>query len=458
MAGILIALATSQSLSFGEVLTGGLIFVFAATAYFLSTETESRAPTSSTSSNQRIMPTEQPVFQAAPASETTAADVGAVIEAYPEPALLTGLDGRVLAHNRYARDVFKLPNPALGLGSAIIRRADVLKSLKQVAETDQPREIEIEVSGTPDQFFKVHLSPLMLGKQRRVLIVLIELTELRRAEKARADFLANASHELRTPLTSLSGFIETMRGPAKDDHEAWDRFLEIMQNQTERMRRLIQDLLSLSRIELHEHVRPDEKIDLSSVARETVEAMTPVSKEAGIAVEFITSCEKAPVIGSRDELVQVMQNLLDNAVKYSGQGGEITFEITDDLDIDAARTFTGRRWADAARISIVQSRVETNDRFVAFRVSDEGDGIGRQHLPRLAERFYRVDEGRDRAVGGTGLGLAIVKHIVARHRGGLMVESQEGRGSAFGVWLPMANYPQSETVMPSDSLPGGVDK
>ena len=203
------------------------------------------------------------------------------------------------------------------------------------------------------------------------------------------------------------------------------------------MRRLIHDLLSLSRIELNEHLRPNQRVDLARIVTEGVEALVPVAQEKGTELELIRSADEAPVYAIRDELVQVIQNLIDNAMKYSPAGSTVRVEISAGLTIEQARTFAGRRWPNAARISIVQNRTEPDAQFAVFRVSDEGDGIPREHLPRLGERFYRVDEGRDRSVGGTGLGLAIVKHIVSRHRGGLMVESEEGRGSAFGIWLPV---------------------
>ena len=225
-----------------------------------------------------------------------------------------------------------------------------------------------------------------------------------------------------------------------------------MYGQTERMRRLIHDLLSLSRIELNEHRRPDQAVDLARVVEENVEALIPVARERNITLELITSTQEADVHGVRDELIQVVQNLIDNAMKYTTPETGVLVEVTSGLDIEQARVFAGRRWPNASRISIVQSRTEPNDRFAVLRVSDQGRGISREHLPRLGERFYRVDEGRDRSVGGTGLGLAIVKHIVARHRGGLIVESEAGRGSAFGIWLPIIDGKLAESISLKDDL------
>tara|TARA_X000000950_G_scaffold243510_2_gene298802 strand:+ start:135183 stop:136667 length:1485 start_codon:yes stop_codon:yes gene_type:complete len=452
--GILGVLFISGTLDVSEVFTAFLIFCFAGLAFYLSTEPDARGYQGEPVKAAGTVAPDS--AKSGPATRPGAfrEELLSVISAYPEPALLTGFDGRIVASNELAADVFRLPRHGIGLGSSIIRRPDVLAELEKISKGLMPDPLEIEVTGTPDQYFRVSLQPLTLMGETMVLIALDELTELRRAEKARADFLANASHELRTPLTSLAGFIETMRGPAKDDPESWDRFLEIMYGQTERMRRLIHDLLSLSRIELNEHLRPNQKVDLALVVAEGVEALVPVARDKGLELELIQSAETAPIYAVRDEMVQVIQNLIDNALKYSPDGTAVRVEVSAGLDLEQARTFAGRRWPNAARISIVQSRPDPKARFAVFRVSDEGQGIDREHLPRLGERFYRVDEGRDRSVGGTGLGLAIVKHIVARHRGGLMVESEMGRGSAFGIWLPLTS--QSSSV--PEPVPRDEDK
>lgn len=453
---ILMIVFFSGALTFGQAFTALLIFVFAACAYYLSTEPDGRKA-ALVAQEDRATERSQDRQATARQDEQVVADLQSILNAYPEPALICRFDGRVVISNPLAGDVLKLPKSGLSLSPSIIRRPDILQQLARLAKSLPPQPMEIEVAGTPDQYYRVSMQTITLGGEICVLIALDELTELRRAEKARADFLANASHELRTPLTSLAGFIETMRGPAKDDPAAWDRFLEIMYNQTERMRRLIHDLLSLSRIELNEHRRPDQKIDLAVVVQESFEAMVPVANDKGLKIELINTADQALVHGVRDELVQVIQNLVDNALKYTTPGSEVRVELSSTLDLEQARTFAGRRWPNASRISIVQSRTEPSDSFVVLRVSDQGEGIPRQHLPRLGERFYRTDEGRDRSIGGTGLGLAIVKHIVARHRGGLMVESEMGLGSAFGIWLPIirANEPPNSALAHlSDPSPG----
>ena len=432
LAAIVLAILTfSGSLGLGEALVAFAVFAFASLAYYLATGVgefggEYRsAPQATENVSPSDMNPEQ-VFE----------DVRQIIGTYPQPALLVGFDGRVYVANAEARNVFRLPRSG-GIGPSIIRRADVLSRLGDLSAGKTPPTLDIEIAGTPDRYFQVWSAPVTIQNEPRVLMVLIELTELRRAEKARADFLANASHELRTPLTSLAGFIETMRGPAKDDPEAWDRFLEIMYGQTERMRRLIHDLLSLSRIELSEYHKPQHVLDFTSLAEETFEAMLPIARERGVELELISSVGAVSVHGVRDELMQVMQNLIENALKYTHDDTSVIVELAAGLTLEETKLFTSRRWDEAARISILQTPSDESASFVAVRVSDEGAGIGREHLPRLGERFYRTDESRDRMIGGTGLGLAIVKHILARHRGGFVVESQEGRGSAFGFWLPV---------------------
>ena len=280
-----------------------------------------------------------------------------------------------------------------------------------------------------------------------VLMVFEDLTAVRRAERARADFLANASHELRTPLTAIGGFIETMRGPAKDDKEAWDPFLDIMGQQTERMKRLVADLLSLSRIEFSEHRAPKTQVDLGTLARTTSLALIPIAKEAGIKLHFDAPEHEIQAIADDDEIAQVIQNLASNAIKYASPGGEVQILVGVSATMAQAATACSRQSADANRALLLQPYASAEAPAIWVRVTDDGDGIAEQHLPRLGERFYRVDESRGGKIEGTGLGLAIVKHIMARHRGGLAVESLEGHGTAFGVWMPrVRDHAANQTV------------
>jgi two-component system phosphate regulon sensor histidine kinase PhoR len=265
-------------------------------------------------------------------------------------------------------------------------------------------------------------------------------TDARRNERMRADFLANASHELRTPLASLTGFIETLRGHAKEDPVARDRFLNIMATQADRMARLIDDLLSLSRIELNEHIAPDGCIDLGQAVSDVIDALSPLSAETGVQIQTAMPPRgEALVIGDRDQIVQVVQNLIDNAVKYSrGRDGSISGSVIVECGVgvsgDAALAL---RKPSASRLSLLTPDQTGEEIYVYLRINDSGPGIRREHLPRLAERFYRVEGQKSGERSGTGLGLAIVKHIMNRHRGGLAVESFEGEGAAFIVYFPI---------------------
>jgi len=248
----------------------------------------------------------------------------------------------------------------------------------------------------------------------RAVLVVSDRTRERALQRTRADFVANASHELRTPLASLIGFVDTLRGPAADDPPAQQRFLGIMAEQGARMNRLIDDLLSLSRIELMENQPPSDRLDLPSLVTSMVAGFKPNLQDRSVHLETHIGKNLPPVAGDADQIVQVLQNLFDNAVKYGREGGTVRLEVQ-----PAPK---GGRWPSRPG--------------VLMTVSDQGQGIPREHLPRLTERFYRVDKGRSQAAGGTGLGLAIVKHIVNRHRGQLAIDSEEGAGTTVSVWLP----------------------
>lgn len=358
----------------------------------------------------------------------------ALIEALPEIAMYIDSQGKIEGANEAARKElrFAAAGPML---TAVVRRPELLNAVDAARRTGEVQRFEIVQRDETDRHFACVASPLGAG----VLLTLHDFTDIKRMEMARVDFLANASHELRTPLTSLSGFIETMRGPARDDPEARDRFLDIMQSQADRMRRLISDLLSLSRIELVEHRPPEGQTDLAAVVVEARDALAPVAKERGVELRLTGATGAVNVTGARDELAQVVQNLIDNAIKYSEKGGAVDIEVRAGVRAGEASAIAGRRWEEAGRMSIASAPASSNAAsFAVLRVSDAGPGIERQYLPRLSERFYRVDQGRG-LKPGTGLGLAIVKHVVQRHRGEFLVESEPGRGSAFGVVLPMSN-------------------
>jgi two-component system phosphate regulon sensor histidine kinase PhoR len=246
-----------------------------------------------------------------------------------------------------------------------------------------------------------------------VLAAFEDITDMEQAGQMRRDFVANVSHELRTPLTALLGFIETLKGAAREDPVARARFLDIMEREAERMNRLVRDLLSLSRVEAEERVRPTERIDIVAHLGLAVAALRQVADQAGVTVELVGEAGPVVVLADPDQMTQVFQNLIENAVKYGGSGGIVTVRVTrEERDISLR--------GPAVRIDVI----------------DKGEGIDAIHLPRLTERFYRVDSHRSREQGGTGLGLAIVKHIVNRHRGRFRIDSEKGSGSTFSVILP----------------------
>ena len=372
-----------------------------------------------------------------------------LVEALDEPALFTAPDGRVECANAAAKRRFRFVGEAPIL-SAVVRRPELLEAVESARATRTRRTFTIVLLDDLDREYACRATPIDTDDGVGVLITMHDLTEVKRVERARADFLANASHELRTPLTSLSGFIETMRGPAKDDREAWDRFLEIMHGQAERMRRLINDLLSLSRIEQNEHRRPDTDADMAAVVCEVVDALDPVAGDKGVSLEVLGEKTGVMVHGVRDELAQVAQNLIDNAVKYSEEGSTVEITIAGGLSRDEAVRLAGRGMTSAARMTISSSPAGTAKSYAVLRIADEGPGIDRKYLPRLSERFYRVDPGRGLR-RGTGLGLAIVKHIITRHRGDFLVESLVDVGTAFGVLLPQQVEEAETTPSKGDS-------
>ena len=335
----------------------------------------------------------------------------AILERLPDPLIVLAADRSVRRANSAARNAFGSDMPAVlrhpDLGQAIDRA--FAGAMPQTAELTLPVPVPREVHAAV-----VPMDP-PLADGGCAIVVLSDRTHERAVERMRVDFVANVSHELRTPLASVIGFIDTLRGPAADDSAAQQRFLAIMGEQASRMNRLIDDLLSLSRIELTEHQAPSDRVNVAALIEPLAASFEPRLAERSITLE--TQCDDVPaVIGDADQLQQVLQNLLDNAVKYGRDGGKIRLDI--------AAVTTGERWP--ARPGVV------------IRIADEGAGIPREHLPRLTERFYRVDTARSRAKGGTGLGLAIVKHIVNRHRGQLHIESEEGVGTTITIWLPQA--------------------
>lgn len=363
-----------------------------------------------------------------------------LIEQIKVPALHIASTGHILAVNKPATRVFQMENIVGQLAAAVIRQPRLMNLIESVWEGGSEGTVEITTSPVINEVWLAHVLRWP-GRQGGVFVMLEDRTGVRRAEQARADFLANASHELRTPLTSLAGFIETMRGPARDDKESWDNFLEIMASQTERMQSLIGDLLSLSRIEFSEHEAPEKQEDLVKVIESQAKALRPLGKKRGIKINLKVNEDSLPIIAFRDELEQVIQNLVSNAFKYGRDKGSIEISAGYCESIDTARETAGRQLSASEKTTLLETPIDVRGAGVWLRVADDGQGIEGKHLPRLGERFYRVDTARDREVGGTGLGLAIVKHIMARHRGGMAVESEQGVGTAIGVWFPAGETP-----------------
>lgn len=359
-----------------------------------------------------------------------------ILELLPEPVILVrGREGEapeIAYGNQAAREVFRIDLTDAPLGAAL-RRPEVLEAIEEALATAAPAEVAFETIGVQPRFWRAFARPLGpdVDGEQRLVVVLRDETDARRTERMRADFLANASHELRTPLASLAGFVETLRTHAKDDTVAREKFLGIMAQQATRMARLVDDLLSLSRIELNEHIPPSGKVDLARTVQDVSDAIRPLTEERGVTVAIAGLTETPSVTGDRDQLVQVIQNLVDNAVKYTSRGGKVVVTLETAANGEAARQSS----RPGVGLSLLSPDAGEGQNYVVVRVTDEGPGIARQHLPRLSERFYRVEGQRS---GGTGLGLAIVKHVVNRHRGGLVVESAEGEGSTFSVYFPVA--------------------
>jgi two-component system phosphate regulon sensor histidine kinase PhoR len=354
-----------------------------------------------------------------------------VLSHLPDPLLLLDANGNVRRANRAAARLFGARLEGRPL-AAIIRHPDLLRETDAVLQGDAQREVEFSSPGEIEMHVSARIASLVgpTPDNTVAVISLHDVTAIRRAEQMRADFVANASHELRTPLSSLLGFIETLQGPAKEDAEARDRFLAIMLEQSRRMYNLVEDLLSLSRIELDEHTPPTGRADMARIAERVVASLELRAKKKDMRIDLDLEAESLPVMGDGDQLAQVVQNLVDNAIKY-GQAG---------TTVHVSGSLSGENTPRRAR------------RGVALSVVDHGEGIPREHLPRLTERFYRVDKARSRDLGGTGLGLAIVKHILNRHRGDLQVDSTVGEGSRFTIYIP-ASPERGE----ADAPPGKAD-
>ncbi|WP_371224158.1 ATP-binding protein [Roseovarius sp. 2305UL8-3] len=339
--------------------------------------------------------------------------------AIPMPAVLIGSQDRIIAANQGAADLLGDGQPDALSGRhymTILRQPTVLDAVEATLRDGLPQETRyLANDGAQDTTFVTRCASVETGQGQGVLVSFEDITHFQQASQMRRDFVANVSHELRSPLTALMGFIETLRGPARNDKEASTRFLDIMQDEAERMERLVRDLLSLSRVEAQERVRPQTTVDLCEIVHSVLQTLTPLGRETNVSLNSITPEDDALVVrGDPDQLRQVLTNLVENAIKYGGPD----------------------------RAVHVTLKTSENDPLVLgpaahLTVQDEGPGFEAVHIPRLTERFYRVDNHRSREMGGTGLGLAIVKHILNRHRGRLRISSAVGKGSEFRAILPL---------------------
>src|SRR5271155_429956 len=350
-------------------------------------------------------------------AQTRLAAAEAIIAAVPDPLILLDQRRRIVRVNAAAANFVGALSPPRDLASAL-RNPTLLTAADAVLGGAGSRVVEFTLNIPVERQLRARFARIDQPPADGAVVVLSlhDVTELKRAEQMRADFIANASHELRTPLATLTGFIETLRGPARDDAEARERFLAIMGGQATRVSRLVEDLLSLSRIELNEHVLPQGRVALAPLLQHLAETLELRAADRDMRIALTMPPDLPDVQGDRDELAQLFQNLLDNAIKYGRAGSEIS------VGAGTATPAANRRERGPPNI-------------VSIAVRDRGEGIAREHLSRLTERFYRVDTARSREMGGTGLGLAIVKHIVTRHRGFLEIDSIPGEGSVFTVSL-----------------------
>lgn len=370
-----------------------------------------------------------------------------ILEQLSDPILLVSAGRRedpsarrFLFANGAARALLRIQRPDGPLATAI-RSPEVLAAVDEALFGVGEGSALLALGGVQDQIWRAWARGLNGAEHPAAtpmaLLRLRDETEFHRSERTRADFLANASHELRTPLASLTGFIETLRGHARDDVAARERFLAIMQSQADRMGRLVDALMSLSRIELAEHIRPSDQVDVALAAGDVMDALALMAAEKRVNFrQDLPAPGAAVAIGDRDQIVQVIQNLAENALKYTPAGGEVSVEAR--AGLTATECLAGRG-DGGAQLSLLVPDHAVGVRYVSVTVADAGPGIARSHLPRLTQRFYRVEGQKSGERAGAGLGLAIVKHILNRHRGGLLVESTEAVGSRFTAFMPMAS-------------------
>lgn len=336
----------------------------------------------------------------------TIASASDILKALPNPAILVDQASNVIAFSPSAALLF----PLLRAGDPmafVLRNPSVVDALANVLRGGEEQLVDLTTLLPEARRLTINIQPV--GAKAGALLSIEDRSEADSLDRMRTDFVANASHELRTPLAALLGFIETLQGPARNDVPARERFLGIMAQQARRMTRLIEDLLSLSRVEMRQHQRPADAMELRAAVAESLDALSHHANEAGVTISVDAPDQPMMIRADRDDVLRLVDNLVGNAIRYGASGGK------------------------------VQLTLRRQDQDAAIAVRDFGPGIPAEHLPRLTERFYRVDIQQSRESGGTGLGLAIVKHILLRHRGRLEIESESGKGSTFTAFLPLSD-------------------
>ncbi len=352
--------------------------------------------------------------------ETVITEREILVDTLPDILIMTNDDKEIVRTNRAARNIFG-QNLAHRPLRDIIPNDKLLNSITAVIEDLRGHEIEFHLPEPIPRDFQAIIERFPIPSEGgiTIIITMTDITQQKRVQRMRADFVANASHEIRTPLASIIGFIETLRGPAKDDPQAREEFLRVMGEQAERMSKLVNDLLSLSKIEMNAHSTPVAKVDFLRIVRTEKQHFEWACKQKNVTLHVKLNDNLPATKGDADELAQVVRNLLGNAIKYTNPNSEVsvTLKLTSTLPED--------------------TNFRNLSRAICFSVQDQGEGIPKEHIPRLTERFYRVDTARTRTVGGTGLGLSIVKHVLNRHHGALVIDSEVGVGSTFSVYLPV---------------------
>lgn len=340
-----------------------------------------------------------------------------VLEGVCVPVIVLDSDLRVVGTNQPARAIFANLKNGVGVDRAISNKPGFLRLLRETLDKSVETASTVKIKLGFDHEFLATSKPIKpsdAAGSRLLMVTFEDRSSLKDVKTMRSNFVANVSHEIRSPLTAISGFVETLRGAARDDPGAQAHFLALMAKEVERMSNLVSDLLSLSQVEAKQRRAPKKTVDPNLIIAQAVTVVAPMADRRGKSLDIQVPEVLPELLGKHDDLLRVLINLLENAINYSPEGGEV--KLTATLNHD---------------------RNPLNKPALCIAVRDQGDGISAHEIPRLTERFYRVDKSRPRNIGGTGLGLAIVKHILVRHRGKLVIDSVQGQGSTFSVYLPL---------------------